>query len=265
MSDRADEAPEPGTYPFPATPNADPVPDPSAPATPALEKEWWDNDGMPWKHKPTRADIACMSWMGFMGVFGLVMLPLRAWLLGLDPTLLVALTGSRSGAAAVGAMHRVGEAPWWWFLSYFAGIAMSIKFDWIFWWAGKLWGRGIIEVWSGRSARAKRNYDRAERWANRWGALGIFAAYIPIPLPLMQVIFVLAGASGMSLRRFMMLDALASAAWLAFYIGLGYAIGEPAVAALKQYAKVSSYVAMGLIAFVMVSYFWNESRKAKSV
>ena len=27
-------------------------------------EEWWQADGMPWKHKPGRADIACMVWIG---------------------------------------------------------------------------------------------------------------------------------------------------------------------------------------------------------
>ena len=44
-----------------------------------------------------------------LGVFGLAMLPLRGWLLGLNPPLLVALTGSRSGTAALGALSAHGE------------------------------------------------------------------------------------------------------------------------------------------------------------
>ncbi|HSN42792.1 MAG TPA: VTT domain-containing protein [Propionibacteriaceae bacterium] len=250
-----DQTPEPGSYPFPA---------PEVAGAAAVEKEWWDDPGMPWRQKPTRSDIACLSWIGFMGIFGLVMLPLRAWLLGLDPAVLVALTGSRSGSAALGALHSVGASPWWWWLALVAGILMSIKFDWIFWWAGKLWGHGMIEVWGGRSERAKRNYDRVTRWAEKWGAVGIFLAYIPIPLPLMQVVFVMAGASKMSLKKFMMLDFLATMTWLALYFILGFAVGEPAVAALKAYAKVSMYVAMGLIVFIMGSYYWNARKKQQA-
>ena len=151
-------------------------------------KEWWQEEGMPWRQKPTREDYWCMGWIGFMGLFGLAMLPLRGWLLGLNPPLLVALTGSRSGTAAMGALASQGLADnWMWYL--LAGTIMSIKFDWVFWWAGKLWGRGMIEVWAGQSPRAAKNYARAERWAQKLGWLGMFVAYVPIPLPLMQVIF----------------------------------------------------------------------------
>ncbi len=220
-------------------------------AEPDLEPEWWDNPSMPWKHKPTRTDFACMGWIGFMGVFGLAMLPLRSWLLGLNPWLLASLTGSRSGTAALGALVRVGEANNW-IIALLLGTVMSIKFDWVFWWAGKLWGRGMIEVWAGQSPRSARNYARAERWANRFGWLGMFLAYVPIPLPIMQVVFVLTGAQGWSLRRFILLDAAASFTWSLGFLALGYGLGEPAVELLRMYARIANYVAIALIVVIVV-------------
>lgn len=205
-----------------------------------------------------------MAWIGFMGAFGLAMIPLRAWLLGLDPQWLLALTGGRTGAAATGAMAAVGEAPWW-PLALVAGSIMSIKFDWVFWWAGNLWGRGIIEVWAGQSQRAAKQYERAEHWAHKLGWLGMFVAYIPIPLPLMQVIFVLFGSSGMSWKRFMALDFVASTSWLIFYLALGYFIGEPAADLMKLYAKYANYVAIGLMVIIIGGVVWNSGRKKGAV
>lgn len=223
-------------------------------------EQWWQAEGMPWQHEPGPADKQCMGWIVFMGLFGLAMLPLRGWLLGLNPQLLVALTGSRSGTAATGALASQGLAPWWpWAL--LAGSLMSIKFDWVFWWAGKLWGRGMIEVWAGQSKRAARNYERAERWAHKLGWLGMFVAYVPIPLPLMQVIFVLAGATGMSWKKFMALDFVASTVWMLGYFALGWVVGEPAVAALKVYARYANWVAIGLVVFIIASSMYNSSRK----
>lgn len=231
-----------------------------SPTEPAPEKEWWEEPGMPWREKPTRSDYACLAWIAFMGVFGLAMLPLRGWLLGLNPPLLVAITGSRSGAAAMGALASQGLADnWVWYL--LAGTVMSIKFDWVFWWAGKLWGRGMIEVWAGRSERAAKNYARAERWAQKLGWLGMFVAYVPIPLPLMQVIFVLFGASGMSVKRFILLDFLASTTWLLLYLSLGWVVGEPAVLVLKEYAKYANYVAIGLVVFVIATTMFAPRKK----
>lgn len=249
---------------------ASPVPDPvppqvdEAPAE-AAEKEWWDDPGMPWKHKPTRADIACMSWIAFLGVFSVAMLPLRAWLLG-DPERLpwlVGLLASRSGTAALGSVVRVGQdVPFVW--PILLGTIMSIKLDWTYWWAGRLWGRGMIDVWAAQSPRASRNYARVERWAAKLGWLGIFLAYLPVPLPLMGVVFVLAGAQGMKLRTFMLLDFAAALLWLIGYFCFGYAIGEPAVALLSLYAKFANYIAVALIVGIIGLSIWRGARSAKT-
>jgi membrane protein DedA with SNARE-associated domain len=163
----------------------------------------------------------------------------------------------------MGSLVRVGDvADWWW--PMVAGLLMSIKLDWVYWWAGKLWGRGMIEVWAGASPRAQRTYARAERWALKWGALGMFIAYVPIPLPVMAVVFVLAGASGMSIRKFVALDIASCALWLAGYLVLGYAIGGPAVEVLKYYAKIANYVAIALVVVVVATAVLNARRKAKA-
>lgn len=231
----------------------------------ATAREWWEDPGMPWKHKPTRADVACMAWIGFLGLFSLAMLPLRAWLLGSPDRLpwLVGLMGSRSGTAALGSVVRVdGGQAWVW--PILLGALTSIKLDWVYWWAGKLWGRGMIEVWAGQSKRAARTYARAERWATKLGWLGIFVSYVPIPLPIMPVVFVLAGASGMSVKKFVVLDFLASLVWLIGYFWFGYAVGEPAVQLLKYYAKFANYVAIGLVVVVIVTSFWRANKQAKN-
>ena len=254
----------PGEQPAEASPwqahSTMPPPVGAPSATVEEEKPWWDQPGMPWRHEPSKADKQCLGWIMFMGVFGLAMLPLRGWLLGRSPELLVALMGSRSGTAALGALASQGLSHWW-PLCMVAGSLMSIKFDWVFWWAGKLWGRGMIEVWAGQSARATRNYARAERWAHKMGWLGMFVAYVPIPLPLMQVIFVLAGATGMGWKKFMALDFLASTLWLGLYFGLGWWMGEPAVHALKVYARYANYVAIGLVVFIIGSTVVNSNKK----
>ncbi|WP_288832959.1 DedA family protein [uncultured Corynebacterium sp.] len=223
------------------------------------QKEWWEEDGLPWTSKPTKADYWCLAWFGFAGLFGLAMIPLRAWLLGLDPPVQLALTGSRFGAASTGALAAVGEADRW-LLYLLIGSLVAIKFDWIYWWAGRLWGRGILDVQAGQSKRAARNIARAERWAVKLGWIGIFLAYIPIPLPIALVVFVLAGMTGMKLWKFMVLNFVAKTAWSLGYLGLGYSIGEPVVFVLEQYAKVANWIAIGLLVVI----FWGVARKKRT-
>lgn len=224
------------------------------------ERPWWEEEGMPWKKAPGRADYACLVWFGVVGVFGLILIPTRAWLLGVAPDWLAMITGGRTAVAASGALAGVGEMDHWPVVLVIASI-LSLKFDWIYWWAGKLWGRGMIEVWAGRSARASRNYARAERWAEKLGPLGFLIAYVPIPLPLMQVVFVLAGASNMSLKRFLIYDYIASTLWLVLYFWLGWQLGEPAVEVLNWYARIAGYVAIGLLVVIVVTSVISARRK----
>lgn len=231
------------------------------------EQDWWDDPSMPWKHRPGRSDIACLVWMGVLGAFSLAMLPLRAWLLGASSRIpaLVSVTGSRTGSASLGALIREGDyrlvIPWVIVLA--AGTITSCKLDWVYWWAGKLWGRGMIEVWAGRSERARRRYDRVERWADRAGWFGMFLAYVPIPLPIMAVVFVLAGANRMSARRFVLMDCAVCFIWLLGCTGIGYAVGAPITSLLAVYSRISNYVALALVVVVFVVAFTSSWRKAR--
>lgn len=215
-------------------------------------REWWDDPAMPWKHKPERADVACLSWFGVVAVFSLILLPIQAWLIANYPHILAMISGGRVSVAATGARASVGEITWWPWVLVVASI-LSLKFDWIYWWAGKLWGRGMIEVWAGKSDRARRNYQRAERWASKMGWLGIFLAYLPLPLPLMPVVFVLAGASGMSLRKFLIIDYVASLVWMLGFFWLGWSVGQPAVDVLNEYGRISVWVVIAILAFTVIS------------
>ncbi len=225
------------------------------------QMEWWDDPGMPWNHKPTRTDIAALAWMGFFGFFSLAMLPLKGWLLGLSPEVTLAISGSRTAAVATGAMVGVGDSSSWWIWAVLIGNLMSIKFDWIYWWAGKLWGRGMLQVWAGKSEKAQRRYEKAESWAKELGWIGMFVAYIPIPIPLMQVVFVLAGSSGMGWKKFMVLDFFASLLSIFGFFLFGFYLGEPAVNVLRAYAKISNYVAIALVVLVFVVYFARSAKK----
>lgn len=227
------------------------------------EQEWWEDDGLPWNGKPTKADYWCLGWFGFVGLFGMAMIPLRAWLLGLDPPTMLALTGSRIGAASTGALAAAGEAKHW-LLYLLIGSVVAIKFDWIYWWAGKLWGRGILDVQAASSKRTAKNIDRVEHWAAKLGWLGIFLAYVPIPLPIAFVVFVLMGMTNMPLGKFLALDFISKTAWSFLYLGLGWWIGDPVVTVLDGYAKIANWVAIGLLVVVFVGVFRNQSKKKQA-
>lgn len=233
------------------------APSPDATQEPT-EKPWWDDPALPWRHKPERADIACLSWLSAVSVYSLVMMPLRPAILALSPIVVGAL-GYRTGLVMTGALARVGDH--WWPLVWFLGTLGAMKFDWVFWWAGRRWGRSLIEIWSGRSARARRANERAEKLARRWDWLAIIVTYLPIPMPA-QVIYAVVGEAGTSLKKFLAITFAASAVSTAGYLYLGYLVGEPAVALMEQYGQYLWYVSLGLLAFVLIGYFWQQRKKA---
>jgi membrane protein DedA with SNARE-associated domain len=187
------------------------------------------------------------------------MLPLRPVLLGYTPYVLAGVSGSRTAMVMIGALAATGN-PWWW-LGWVIGTISIVKFDWVYFWAGKLWGRGLIEVMTGDSERARRRNERAERFALRWSVPAVLLTYLPVPLP-GPIIYATVGAAGMSWRRFLVVDVLAAGLLQALYLYLGYRIGEPAVRLVTQYAKYSIWLSLVILAVMVVGMLWNNKRRA---
>ncbi|MFP5282803.1 MAG: DedA family protein, partial [Actinomycetes bacterium] len=149
----------------------------------------------------------------------------------------------------------------WWPLGLLLGTFGSVKFDPLYWWAGRLWGRGLIDVIAGRSARAARNAARAERLAHRYGPLAILLTYV-IPLP-SAVVYATVAAAGMRFRTFFLFDLLGAVGTRGLYIYLGYRLGQPAVEVVEVIAQYSWYLSIALLAFVFFS-MWRQSRRTRS-
>lgn len=214
---------------------------------------------MPWGHKPTRADLWCFATITFLGLYSLALLPFRAVLITM-PFLAATLTGSRTGVVMIGALTATGEPTSWPIWLAVATISV-MKFDLVYFWAGKLWGQGIFEMFAGKSPRARRNAERAEKFARKYAVPALFVTYLPIPLPA-AVIYATLGAAGMTWRRFIAFDLLFAAIMQSLYFYLGFRIGEPAVELVKEYGKYTWYLALAILAGMLITWWWN-SRKAK--
>ncbi|RCK68243.1 hypothetical protein DT076_16465 [Desertihabitans brevis] len=220
------------------------------------EKEWWDDPRMPWKGKPGRWDLVCWFGIVVMGIYSLVMLPLRAYLVVANPVLQAALTGSRSALVVLG----VVDHPLW-VLGLVLGILSLLKFDWIFFLAGRLWGQGLIDLLlEGRGKRARRNAERAEALARRYGVLALVIAFLPLPLP-RTIIVAAVGIAGMSWRTYWIVSILCSIVLQCGWVTLGFALGEPARVVVEAYADISLWIALGLIGVVFVTAIVRSRRK----
>lgn len=235
------------------------TPPPDAAGAVAGEREWWDDPAMPWRHRPGRADLFCLSAIGLVAVYGLVMLPLRPVILGLAPHLLGSL-GYRTGLIMTGALGAAGDR--WWPLVLLVGSLMVIKFHWVYWWAGRLWGRNIMDVFAkDKSERTRRFYERAWQATHRYETLALVATFLPLPLP-GGVIFAALGAAGTSLRKFLVVSVLSSVVTSAAYMYFGYLLGEPAVAAMDLYGRYLWYVSIAMIVGMIGIAVWRSRRPA---
>src|SRR5215207_527634 len=108
---------------------------------------------VPWQRPATGVDKALMGAILAVVAVGLVLRPLKPFLLASHPVLLEFLTGDLTAIGAAAAFARIGEAPLW--LVVLAGVVGMMKLDWLTWWAGRQWGRGIIRMFT-TSERAQR-------------------------------------------------------------------------------------------------------------
>ncbi|TWP34403.1 DedA family protein [Leekyejoonella antrihumi] len=215
------------------------------------EREWWDDPRMPWKGKPRRVDIACWASFCVIGIYGLVTLPLRPILLSLNTYVLAAVSGSSIAMVDFGTQLRAGTSHFGWF-GLLLGALSVMKFDWIFWWAGRLWGHGIIEVVAGRSRWAARTAHHAERLADRFGAPAVVLAWF-IPFIPTAIVDAFVGNARMKLRNFLLLDFAAAVVNRGIYFYLGYRIGAPAKHLVDLISKYSYYISIVLVVGIIAS------------
>ena len=207
----------------------------------------------PWGDAAEPADTAIALLIGLSVAYSLALWPLVPALIGSHPLLLEIVGGSTLAEVTVGAHSRLGELPLW--VAVAAGVPGTMMFDWVFWWAGRRWGDRALHLILGRdsSPRAVATREarsaRLERMAERFGpAAVVLAYYLPLPSPL---IYVAAGLSGMRLRTFLALDVVGTLLWVGPVVGLGYAIGKPAVDVVHRADHYSTLLAIAVLLVVI--------------
>jgi membrane protein DedA with SNARE-associated domain len=205
-----------------------------------------------------RADRFLIAAIALSTLYLLAWIPLTPVLVADHPVLLELFKGSTAGMVTMGAKARIGEASI--FVAVLAAIPGLMMFDWIYWWAGKRWGRNAIDLFIGNHPKAAARTARLERLIHRFGWLAIVIAYFqPVPGVL---IYAAAGWTGMRLRTFLILDLLGTLLWIALCVGLGYAIGQDAVDVAKAIGRYALWVTIGLVVVIIARQWWVARRRA---
>jgi membrane protein DedA with SNARE-associated domain len=205
--------------------------------------------------------------IGLYAAYSLALWPLVPALIGSHPLVLEIVSGSTLAEVTVGAHSRLGELPLW--LAVLAGVPGSMMFDWVFWWAGRRWGDRALHLMLGSDpspravARREARAARLERMAERFGPAAVVLAYY-LPLPSLLV-YVAAGLSGMRLRTFLALDVLGTVLWVGPVVGLGYAVGQPAVDVVHRVDRYSTILTVVVVLVVIGVQARRRRRAARRV
>src|SRR5215472_4277977 len=215
-------------------------------AAAAPPKDPWNDPRLPWLGKPRTADILCWAGIVLSGLFYWALLPLRVSLIGTHPVVAEVLNGSTESIISAAAFARAGDGTL--AVVLLAAIPGLMKFDILYWWAGRRWGERFLMALPG-SKRVAKSMDRVRRFDRKftWPAV-LVSSFLPIPR---AIIFVIVGWAGMRLVTFLVLDLISVLLWAGMLSGLGYALGHPAVVAARTISHYSLWVTIGLVALTV--------------
>jgi membrane protein DedA with SNARE-associated domain len=219
----------------------------------------WNDPRLPWHGKPRTADILC--WLGIMlsGVLYWALLPLRVSLVGTHPIVPELLNGSTESIISAAAFAKAGHGTL--AVVLLAGIPGLLKFDALYWWAGRLWGERFIMVLPG-SRRAARHMARAQRVGPKftWPAV-VISCFLPVPR---AIVYAIVGWAGMRLVTFLILDLIGGLLWIGMLAGLGYTLGHHAVVAARTVSHYSLWFTIGIVVLSVVFIVRSQRRPMAS-
>jgi membrane-associated protein len=209
----------------------------------------WDDPRLPWTGRPRAVDIACWAAITASGLYFLLLLPFRAELVGTHPVLLELLNGSTEAIVAGAAFARIGHGTL--LVVVLAAIPGLMKFDPLYWWAGRLWGERAVALLGGRRNRGQRYIDRVKRWGPKftWPAI-VVSQFLPVPS---AIIYIIAGWAGVGFIAFVVLDLIGTMLWTGMLVGLGYVLGHHAVVVAQTISHYGLWFSIGIIALIIAS------------
>ncbi|MGW5874968.1 DedA family protein [Nocardiopsis terrae] len=196
----------------------------------------------PWQGSMKRQDKVLLWLLLGIPAFFLLTMPLRPLFVADHPIPLAFVTGSHAAVGAASAFAGVGQGSMW--LVIVAGVVGKVKIDWLFWWVGRRWGRGIVHflVPSERGRRFAERLQTMNPWIMR---LFIPLSYLPgVPGGVPHVI---AGVSGMRLRTYLLLDAIGALMITSVVALVGYHSGQAGVDVVLLVDRYAVWLTFALI------------------
>lgn len=219
------------------------LPAPAEEAAPAKSRIGWK-------------DVACVGPIILRSIYDYAGLPLNALLLGTHPVLLSALRGSTASMIAAGGFSRVGKValP----AALLAPVPISMMTDPLFFWAGKRYGRRMVNYLERNDPRWRKRIARGERWFRRFGIWTIvFAGILPVPS---AFFYMAAGESGMRFLLFLGADLLGTLFFIGIYVGAGWLAGQHAVDVAQAITHYAWWIIGGTFVLIFAWSIWSALR-----
>lgn len=204
---------------------------------------------LPWHGKPRIPDLLCCLGILVSVLYSLAMIALTPSLIASHPLLLDMLSGSNSAVMAAGSFSAV-QAGLPLAVVMIVALPGMLKFDWVFWWAGRLWGLQVAERLGSRSPRGAAMVAMVERRGTRFVRSAVLLSpFLPLPGGLAYAV---AGWAGLPLVPFLILDVAGRALSAALLGSCGYVLGPWGVAVAEMIARYA-LATLGLLAVIAVT------------
>lgn len=197
---------------------------------------------------PDRTDKILFSALLLMGLWSLVIIPLRVWLLS-HPLMYTLLVGGYTSAVVAGANASVGNGLVVVYL--LCSVVGAVKFMPIYWLMGRKWGMEFIDMSLQYMPRAHQIFRRAvDKESPRLlgGTVALIpAAYLPGPVPASVVNAV----AGLIKIRFWVVLAINVAGILAvngLMMWLGYRFGDQVLEVVQVANRYLLWITLALVA-----------------
>jgi membrane protein DedA with SNARE-associated domain len=206
-------------------------------------------------------DVLCVGPIILNTIYYYAGIPLTPLLLGRNPVLLSALRGSISAMVAAGGFARVGKANI--VLALIAPIPISMMTDPFFFWAGKRYGRSLINFLSESDPRWRKRAARGDRFFQKFGIWTILLApFLPAPSPLF---YMAAGEAGMPFLLFIVADLIGTLAYIGAIVAAGWIIGQPAVTVAQTISNYALYIIVAMVALIIAWSVWSAWRSQREL
>ncbi len=178
------------------------------------------------------------------------------------PVLLLAVRASIPTMVSAGVLVRDGSlSPW---LAIILPIPYLFFDDLFYYWAGVRYGPALTNVLADVNSRWQGRVARAEHLVAKHGFWSIVVTSIPfIPVPV-QATFFIAGDVRMRLRTFLIADLVGILLVEATFLGLGYALGDPAQDLVTALTSATAAVLVTIIGVgLLIVILFKRRRQAR--